>query len=387
MEYSINVLNENEIEVKISGRLDTNTVSEFEPELLKAVEEYSKAAFVFDLEELEYVSSVGLRLFLRIKKQIKDMKLINVSPEVYEIFDMTGFSRILDVQKRYREVSTDGCEIIGSGANGTVYRIDPETILKLYNKPDVMDEIIDERRHAKCALLMGIPTAISFDIVKSGDKYGTVFELLDAKSLVGTLGDENADIGKLAGEYVELLKEVHALTGNDVVDIEISRISDKFKTWAEFVESELNESECEILRAFTAKLPDNDSVLHGDCQPNNVMNTKDGLLFIDMDTLVLGDPVFELGFLYSTMIGYRLVDENDRLVKLDTKLCNEFWKVVFGLYYADKSDEEKEKIERTTHIISAVQVLRNCIKNRARRGEECLKRAADILKNELSQWA
>lgn len=46
---------------------------------------------------------------------------------------MTGFTEMLPVEKAFREISVDGCEVIGQGANGAVYRINPEIIIKVYN--------------------------------------------------------------------------------------------------------------------------------------------------------------------------------------------------------------------------------------------------------------
>lgn len=79
---------------------------------------------------------------------------------------MTGFTDIIDIRKAMREVSVEGCEIIGKGGHRTVYRIDGDTIVKLYNEDEPFDEIEREISYSKKAFVYGIPTAISFDIVK-----------------------------------------------------------------------------------------------------------------------------------------------------------------------------------------------------------------------------
>ena len=83
---------------------------------------------VFDASNLEYISSAGLRVILRIAKKYQGylgespVKVINVSPEVYDILEVTGFVELLDVKKKFREVSIENCELIGKGlsfpANG-----------------------------------------------------------------------------------------------------------------------------------------------------------------------------------------------------------------------------------------------------------------------------
>ena len=144
------------------------------------------------------------RIILRLKKNNASLKIINVSSDVYEIFEMTGFSEIMPIEKAYREFSVEGCEIIGQGANGKVYRIDPETIIKVYNNPDSLPDIKRERELARKAFVLGIPTAIPYDVVKVGDGYGSVFELLNAKSFAKQTG---ADEEKLTKDNMkELIK-------------------------------------------------------------------------------------------------------------------------------------------------------------------------------------
>ena len=65
-----------------------------------------------------------------------------------------------EVRKAYRVISVEGCELLGQGANGRVYRIDPDTIVKIYLNPDSLPEIQRERELARLAFVAGVPTAI-----------------------------------------------------------------------------------------------------------------------------------------------------------------------------------------------------------------------------------
>ena len=173
------------MEFKLENRLDSNNakfVQEEIDEKLKKSDDLSKEVLIFDLRDLNYISSAGLRVFLYFRKKVKEINVINVQPSVYDIFEVTGFVDLLSVEKAYREIDVSGCEKLGEGANGTVYILDSETIVKVYKKP-VMDDIKKERYLAKTAFSHGIPTAISFDIVKIGNTFGTVFEFLNATSL------------------------------------------------------------------------------------------------------------------------------------------------------------------------------------------------------------
>ena len=112
------------ITVFLSGRIDSANAPTAEKEITDFRSKNPANTIVVDCDKLEYISSAGLRIILRLKKETPDTTLINVSPDVYEIFDMTGFTEIMDIKKAYRVISVDGCEVIGQGANGKVYRID-----------------------------------------------------------------------------------------------------------------------------------------------------------------------------------------------------------------------------------------------------------------------
>lgn len=95
---------------EISGRLDTQSTPDFQEEIencfSESEKEYeNKINLVFDFKNVEYMSSAGLRAILYAKKHIdtmsegSSMEIINVSPEVMEIFEMTGFSDFISLKK------------------------------------------------------------------------------------------------------------------------------------------------------------------------------------------------------------------------------------------------------------------------------------------------
>ena len=101
----VNVLKneDGKLNVSIEGRVDTNTAAEFQSELLKlATESEGAADIIIDCSELEYTSSQGLRVFLMLQKSLNSsggkMALVNLQPQVKEVFDITGFSNIIKIQ-------------------------------------------------------------------------------------------------------------------------------------------------------------------------------------------------------------------------------------------------------------------------------------------------
>ena len=85
--------------VKVEGRLDTATSPKLEEELKGNVD--GVADLVFDFEQLEYISSAGLRVLLSMQKIMNrqgKMRIKNVNETVMEIFEITGFSDILTIE-------------------------------------------------------------------------------------------------------------------------------------------------------------------------------------------------------------------------------------------------------------------------------------------------
>ncbi len=85
--------------IALEGRLDTTTSPQLEGDLRSSVNGITE--LVFDLEKLDYISSAGLRVLLAAQKVMNrqgEMKIKNVKPEIMEIFDVTGFVDILNIE-------------------------------------------------------------------------------------------------------------------------------------------------------------------------------------------------------------------------------------------------------------------------------------------------
>ena len=91
--------NDDELTIALEGRLDTNTSPQLEKELKDEID--GVTSLTFDFKALEYISSAGLRVLLSAQKIMNkqgSMKITNVNSEIMEIFEVTGFSDILDIE-------------------------------------------------------------------------------------------------------------------------------------------------------------------------------------------------------------------------------------------------------------------------------------------------
>ncbi|MBQ6322923.1 MAG: anti-sigma factor antagonist, partial [Lachnospiraceae bacterium] len=194
----------NEVIIFLSGRIDSLNATQVQQDILDQLEGKEIEALMLDLSDLSYISSAGLRMVLHIRKEYPTLSLVNVSLEVYETLEITGFTQIMPVQRAYRTLCVEGCEIIGEGANGIIYRIDRDHVVKLIKTGD-LEEIQRTRETSQLAFVLGIPTAIPYDIVRIGDGYGAVFELLDAQPFSVILAKEPEKTSWCVREYTDVL--------------------------------------------------------------------------------------------------------------------------------------------------------------------------------------
>ena len=93
-----NIKNGDSLTCKVKGRLDTNTA----PAMMDNLDLNGIKDLVFDLSEVDYVFSAGLRVFLQAQKIMNSnggkMRIINVDPAIKSIFEMVGFANIMDIE-------------------------------------------------------------------------------------------------------------------------------------------------------------------------------------------------------------------------------------------------------------------------------------------------
>ncbi len=347
--------------VALIGHIDSANAGDVEKEIREILDAEKPSDLVLDADQLNYISSAGLRIILRLRKEYADLKIINVSSDVYEIFDMTGFTEMMDISKAYRVLSVDGCEVIGQGANGKVYRIDPDTVVKVYFNPDALPEIHRERELARAAFILGIPTAIPYDVVRVGEGYGSVFELLNAKSFAKLLINKEKHLEEVAAMSVDLLKQIHStkIKPGTMPDMKAVALD-----WADFLKDYLPEDKWAKLHKLVADVPEDMHMMHGDYHIKNVMLQNGEVLLIDMDTLCHGHPVFELASVYNAYQGYSDVDHQvvQDFIGLPYETARKFWKETLRLYLDGADEETMRSVEEKAMLIGYTRIMRRRIR-------------------------
>ncbi|MBR1737786.1 MAG: STAS domain-containing protein, partial [Firmicutes bacterium] len=305
------IYKDNDVTIYLEGRIDSVNAAETEKDLLKALSFKFLRKIIFSLKDLKYISSAGLRILLKVKKQYPNIIITDVPEQIYEIFDMTGFTNILDIEapsdnktlnkippetassahnnneqvsdeKPLREFSVECCEIISDTNTSTVYRISQENILKLLKGKNTRKKAEEELKRAKTAFMGGVSTAIPFEIVSCDSSFGLIYELLDCRTLGDYISKHPEETSKCAVRFAQLLHDVHSL------DIDLSNlpnIKDIFMQYLDNSRTVYTKEETDILDSLVSAMPDDNRFIHNNFTPQNVMVRNNELILIEMSNV------------------------------------------------------------------------------------------------------
>lgn len=319
-----------QLTIVLVNRIDTSNVAEAEDAIMEIHNQNKDAEIIFDAKNLEYISSAGLRVLLKVRKLQGGLTIINVSLDIYELFETTGFSEIMNIQKALRELSIENAEVIGKGGHGQVLRINGDTIVKLFHAGTPVEDAKREQEYAKKAFVMGIPTAIPFDVVKCGDSIGLVFELINSMTLSEFLKNNPERFEEYAVKYANLLKQLHEtkvtkdmLSGTK--ELYRERIV-QLKELGYFTEKEI-----EDLHRINDAFADDTSIIHGDFHPKNIMVMDGELVLIDMADITYGNPLYDLGSMLLTHVTVSPERKAD-IIGLPAEMVDKLWGIFISVY-------------------------------------------------------
>lgn len=344
--YKIDLKNENGKKVFLfHGPIDSNVTDEIRN--FVEANYTSTDNVIFDVEDVSYMSSAGLRVILKAAKSVKSFEVINANSELYNIFDMVGFTQMIKISKAMRVLSIEGKELIGEGYMGKVYRLDPDTIIKVFKRGSDINDIEREISLAKKAFVLGVPTAIPFDIVKVKEGgYGSVFELLKSNCFNKLFINHPEKTDEYIKMYINVIKTIMSIKATDPTAF--PHKIDNAIAWVESLRKDkaFDEKTLDKLEKLVHTIPDTNGLIHGDCHIKNIMMQGDEPFLIDMDTLGIGHPIFELTAIFLTYIGYPDKFPGNALdfLGINDELCQKIFYSTINELYKDRSENEREEI-------------------------------------------
>jgi uncharacterized protein (TIGR02172 family) len=277
--------------------------------------------------------------------------MTNVSPEVYEILDMTGFTQILTVHKAIRKISVEGLSVIGKGQTASVYRIDADTIVKVFRPNIDFGMVQNEIAKAKVAFMHGIPTAISYDVVKVGESYGVVYELLNAKDLADCMKEDPDHLEDYIRMFAGVIREMH--TTEIASEQFVSSRATTLGALPYMKGRIFTDEEYEKVKAIFENIPERRTFIHGDCHAGNVMLQGKDLMFIDLSCAGCGHPIFDLMSMYLTAACH----QGELLSSYTKEEAYHIWKVFLGAYLQTEDEALLAKAEEQVAAFSSARLL------------------------------
>lgn len=349
-------IKDNEVTITLDGRLDTATSAETNAKINAQLSDCNlpDCKLTVDASRLEYISSSGLRILLSLAKRYKNFRVTDVQPLVYEVLQTTGFTKIMAVERAMRRLSVEGCKLIGIGGVGKVYRLDGDTIIKVFREGTTMDEVRREITLSKEAFVLGMPTAISFDVVKvvgTQECYGLVYELLKAKTLSTYVKEHPDQLDICARKYAGLFRGMHEIEVPE--EGSVPSAIEQERRQIEHIRRYFSDEDIDMMLGIINSIPKGNRLLHLDLQTKNAMMQDGELMLIDMGEVAYGHPLLDLGHAYSAMVS--LVGDYEKIIGMPQELGQRLWDKAIDCYFeglpSDVVAERKAQIE----VVSCVR--------------------------------
>jgi uncharacterized protein (TIGR02172 family) len=220
----------------------------------------------------------------------------------------------------------------------------------------------NENIKSKSAFLAGIPTAISFDTVKVGDCYGTVFELLNAVDLKHLLDTDKEHVADHIARFAREIRKLHQIEVDpeQFVDVRATSLN-RIKYLVGVVGTK---EEIDTLTKMYEIMPERHTFLHGDCHTGNIMVQDGEFLFIDLCTGGMGHPIIDMCSM-ATMYKFPTLGDNWEVARKRSYLTKDLTRdealLIWNTYlksYLDTDDQAFiAKAERQIIAYAALRTL------------------------------
>lgn len=263
-------------------------------------------------------------------------------------------SNIMD--KEIREIDLAQWQQVGEGGNGKTYVARPQAapqcgdpdganagaILKISNsRLSTLEAVRKEFDVSRAVHALGLATPEMREIVRVGDAYGTISELIKPKRSLGRICCDNPERTE---EMATLLctrgKELFATPCD--TGFFPSRKAQLLQALGrvQFV----GRKTLSTLEAFAQRIPDTTTCLHGDFQMGNLILSGERHYWIDLDRFGYGDPMFDVGHLYMLCNVYSSMKYVQGLFHVTRDQFHRFWDAFARAYTgsADHADFDRE---------------------------------------------
>ena len=185
-----------------------------------------------------------------------------------------------------------------------------------------------------------VPTPISFELVRVGDKYGIIYEFIGSAPVGKVLAEHPERVQEIGEKMGMLLRNQHEAS---MENRSLEYMNDRANAWIDRIENKyIKEKDARMLREIVKAIPRGNCLLHCDFHEGNVMIHNGEYLLIDIDEVCIGHPLYDLTYHY---INHEfLAKQPEMLLKstgLTPKLAKESARITRATYFKtmDKKTE------------------------------------------------
>jgi len=253
--------------------------------------------------------------------------------------------------KKYREVSVEGCKLLGRGAKGDVYRYDDELVIKVYNDNNTYSDVEKEIAQSRKAFILGLPTAISFGIVAVGNQYGAMYELMNAETVSECIARNPGQVESYGRIMADLARNIHGIevTNEDG----FPSVAERLCTYIQGGVGRENHELAEKCLKLIHSLPERKNLVHGDFHSGNVFMHGGEPYLIDMDRVAMGHPIAEIADLYYfyVVLGEKEPSVVEKFMGFSYDTAKQFFETFLKTYL------ETEDVDRLQEVTEKASLL------------------------------
>jgi uncharacterized protein (TIGR02172 family) len=261
-----------------------------------------------------------------------------------------------------REISIDNAELISKTIIRESYKLDEETMVTLRIGPEPLEEAEQERNNAKVCLELGVPAIFSFETVKCGDKYGTIYEQLHAKTMGRQIMSDPDHFDQYMQIYADTLKEMHSI---HVAPGKLPSIKTAYRKSLKAMGELLTPEEMSQCEKLIDAVPEADTFLAMGFNPGTALY-QDGQIFMNsFNYTSYGNPLFELADICESTSFVAAGATKDEFVKFltntDRQTAAGIWEGLLHRCFSYSSEAEYQKMNQLIQSFAMLKMTMTAV--------------------------
>jgi len=257
------------------------------------------------------------------------------------------------------KATVTSCPIVLKSLTWTMYKIDDETAVTLYNFPMPRAEIEHEKHNAMETMKLDIPTLISFNVVQVDEEYGIILEHFKYTHMSQLLREDPDHFDRYVEDFTAL---AHLMHRTHVAPGIFRPVTDMFAPYLDEVEQRgiFTAEEVAAARRMMDAIPERDTYVHMGYHPIFVLCGGDETVVTNMLVASTGHPIFDLGAtaLSTIMIAQNFGDAETMIASnMDRATCIRFFKAYIRQYFRCQSEAEAEALEQLIAFASLLKYM------------------------------